>query len=102
MDASIPESMAAAALDRFGGPEVLKLRSLAVPEPKPDEVLIRLDAAGIGVWDPYVREGKLTLGGPKGFPQVIGNDGAGVIVAVGSAAQRFRPGEPVYAFAEEG
>jgi NADPH2:quinone reductase len=102
MDASIPESMRAAAMNCFGGPEVLQVRSLAVPVPKADEVLIRLESAGIGAWDPDVREGKIALGSPEAFPRVIGNDGAGVVVAVGEEARRFRRGEPVYAFAYEG
>ena len=57
MDVSIPETMSAAVIDRFGGPEVLHLESMPVPVPKRNEVLIRLEAAGIGVWDPDVRTG---------------------------------------------
>src|ERR1041385_8243773 len=75
MNPSIPDKMKAAAIDRFGGPEVIQTRSLPVPKPGPWEVLIRLDTAGIGVWDPYVRAGELSSGAPT-FPQVIGNDGA--------------------------
>ena len=102
MDASIPQTMIAAAIDRFGGPDVLELHTLPVPAPRPDEVLIRLQSAGIGVWDPWVREGRLALGDPGSFPRVIGNDGAGVVVSTGQNARRFRPGEPVYAFSPRG
>jgi NADPH:quinone reductase len=100
MQASIPQHMKAAAIDRFGGPEVLHTDTVPVPEVKRDQVLIRLDAAGIGVWDPYVRTGELDLGG--GFPKVIGNDGAGEVVAVGDAVKRFRPGDRVYAYSMRG
>lgn len=93
--------MKAAAIDRFGGPDVLRLQSLSVPTPKSDEVLIELDTAGIGVWDPLVREGELDLG-PHAFPFVIGNDGAGTVVAVGKDVQRFQVGDRVYACALEG
>jgi NADPH:quinone reductase len=93
--------MKAAAIDRFGGPDVLQLKSLAVPTPKPDEVLIELDTAGVGVWDPLVREGELELG-PSSFPFVIGNDGAGTVVAAGKKVKRFRAGDRVYACALEG
>jgi NADPH:quinone reductase-like Zn-dependent oxidoreductase len=102
MNASIPETMKAAAFDRFGGPEVLELKSLPVPRPKAREVLIRLDTAGIGVWDPEARAGELEMGPKRKFPRVIGNDGAGTVVAVGSRVRRFRPGDRVYAFAYEG
>src|SRR3954463_10358206 len=92
MKPSIPDKMKAAAIDRFGGPEVIHTESLPVPKPRANEVLIRLDAAGIGVWDPYVREGELSLGETQ-FPYVIGNDGAGVVAAVGSAVERFAVGD---------
>src|SRR5512138_1773449 len=98
MTPSIPETMKAAAIDRFGGPEVIHTRSLPVPKPDANEVLIRLDTAGIGVWDPYVRSGEVEISsGGTGFPRVIGNDGAGTVVAAGARVTRFRVGERVYA-----
>jgi NADPH:quinone reductase-like Zn-dependent oxidoreductase len=101
MSPSIPSVMKAAAIDRFGGPEVLHLESLPVPVPKENEILIQLDSAGIGVWDPWVRQGELGFG-PQGFPQIIGNDGAGTVVAVGTGVRRFREGDRVYAFTMRG
>ena len=89
MKPSIPDTMKAAAIDRFGGPEVIQTRSLPVPKPGANEVLIRLDTAGIGVWDPYFREGEIPTAEPR-FPRVIGNDGAGTVVAVGEHVTRFR------------
>jgi NADPH:quinone reductase-like Zn-dependent oxidoreductase len=101
MQTAIPQHMKAAAIDRFGGPEVLHTKTLPVPQPKPSQVLIRLDTAGIGVWDPYVRSGEVDLGGRR-FPRVIGNDGAGEVVAVGDEVERFRVGDRVYAYSFEG
>jgi len=99
---SIPQTMKAAAIDRFGGPQVFKLKSLPVPKPKRNEVLIRLDTAGIGVWDPEVRAGEVELGSKRKFPRVIGNDGAGTVVAVGGSVRRFKVGDRVYAYAYDG
>jgi NADPH:quinone reductase-like Zn-dependent oxidoreductase len=100
MQPSIPSTMKAAAIDRYGGPEVLHTATLPVPTPGSKQVLIRLDSAGIGVWDPYVRSGEVEMG-PSGFPRVIGNDGAGEVVAVGDAARRFHVGDRVYAYSFE-
>ncbi|MGA8619670.1 MAG: hypothetical protein WB660_14280 [Candidatus Sulfotelmatobacter sp.] len=50
-------TMKAAAIDRFGPPQVLKLHKLPIPEPGPEEVLIAIQAAGVGVWDASVRDG---------------------------------------------
>jgi NADPH:quinone reductase-like Zn-dependent oxidoreductase len=44
--------MKAAAFERYGGPEVLQTETLPVPQPGPEQVLVRLDAAGIGVVGP--------------------------------------------------
>src|SRR5262245_24686339 len=101
MQPAIPQQMKAAAIDQYGGPEVIHAEQLPVPKPKADEVLIRLDAAGVGVWDPAVRSGEFEIG-ERRFPKVIGNDGAGVIVAVGSRVKNLRPGDRVYAFSMEG
>jgi NADPH2:quinone reductase len=102
MSSSIPDAMQAAAIDRYGGPEVFRVQSLPVPSPGADEVLIRLDVAGVGVWDPYVRTGELDLGSGDRFPKVMGNDGAGTVVAVGSGAKRFQVGDRVYAYTMRG
>jgi NADPH:quinone reductase-like Zn-dependent oxidoreductase len=101
MERVIPQEMKAAAIDRYGGPEVLHTQTLPVPTPKAKQVLIRLDTAGIGVWDPYVRSGEFEIGGRR-FPKVIGNDGAGEVVAVGKQAKRFRVGDRVYGYSMEG
>jgi NADPH:quinone reductase-like Zn-dependent oxidoreductase len=89
--------MKAAAFDRYGGPEVLHAETLPVPRPGPTQVLVRLDSAGIGVWDPYLRTGELKFG-PDHFPQVIGNDGAGEVVAVGDQVRHCQVGDRVYAY----
>jgi len=93
------KTMRAVALDRFGGPETLKMQTLPVPAIAPDEILIRVEAAGVGAWDPFEREGGFTeiTGREAKFPYVLGTDGAGVIAAVGGQVSRFKEGDHVYA-----
>ncbi|HMH43554.1 MAG TPA: hypothetical protein VK557_08730, partial [Pyrinomonadaceae bacterium] len=51
------KKMKAAAINRFGPPSVLKLRTLPIPQLGAGEVLIALHAAGVGVWDADIRDG---------------------------------------------
>ena len=91
--------MRAVALDKFGGPEALKIQNLPIPQVEPHEVLIRVEAAGVGAWDPYEREGKFVelMGTKPKFPYVLGTDGAGTIAATGKDVKRFKEGDRVYA-----
>lgn len=93
------KTMRAVALDRFGGPETLKVQTLPVPEPGADEILIHVEAAGVGAWDPYEREGGFAemLGRAPKFPYVLGTDGAGTVAAVGGNVKEFKEGDRVYA-----
>lgn len=103
MSQSIPDTMQAVAIDRFGGPEVLTWQTLPIPDIGSDEVLIQLMAIGVGVWDPWEREGAFRelfcerYGAEPTFPYVIGFEGAGMVAAVGSHVTRFQVGDRVYA-----
>ena len=89
--------MKAAAIDRFGPPSVLKLHTLPAPEPGPEEVLITLHSAGVGVWDASVRDGSWRPYGRPKFPLIPGTDGAGIVSALGARVRRFSVGDRVYA-----
>src|SRR6266705_3067757 len=94
-------TMRAAALDRFGGVENIHVKQLPVPEPGPGEVLLRVESAGVGVWDPYERQGEFAkmFGTKPRFPYVLGSDGAGTVAAVGAQVRRFKEGDRAYAMA---
>jgi len=95
------QTMRAVALDQFGGPEALKIQDIPVPQIEADEVLIRVEAAGVGARDPFEREGRFVeiTGIEPTFPYVLGTDGAGTIAAVGKDVSRFKEGDRVYAAA---
>src|SRR5262245_1757435 len=95
-----PSTMNAVAIDRFGGPENMRVQAIPVPEAGPGEVLIHVESAGIGKWDPFEREGgfaKVFKIKPD-FPYVLGSDGAGTVAAVGERVSRFKEGDRVYGF----
>jgi NADPH:quinone reductase-like Zn-dependent oxidoreductase len=93
----VPTEMRAAAIDRFGGPEVLTLHTLPVPALDATEVLIAIDTAGVGPWDADMRAG-WSPNGRTHFPLVLGTDGAGSIAAVGARVRRLQPGDLVYSY----
>ncbi|GAB4104668.1 NADP-dependent oxidoreductase [Micromonospora taraxaci] len=95
VDGDVPERMQAAAFDEFGGPEVITLRKLPIPEVADDEVLIKVLSAGVGVWDAYERQGILVPEGSS-LPIVPGSDGAGTVIAAGSKVSNVAVGELVY------
>jgi NADPH:quinone reductase-like Zn-dependent oxidoreductase len=89
--------MHAAAIDKFSGP--ITPHVVPVPNIAPDEVLIRVESAGVGVWDTFEGEGGFAqMFGTKGkFPYVLGSDGAGTVADVGRDVSGFKKGDPVYA-----
>jgi NADPH:quinone reductase-like Zn-dependent oxidoreductase len=95
------KTMKAVAIDRFGGIETVKMRELPIPEVDADEVGVRVEAAGVGVWDPFEREGGFAkeFNVQPRFPLVLGSDGAGTVDAVGDNVRNFKKGDRVYGIA---
>ena len=93
----IPETMRAAVIDQPGGPEVVQVRTVPVPSLDPGELLLAVEATGIASWDVEMREGWWPGKRPRG-PIILGTDGAGTVVAVGSRVRRFAVGDRVYAY----
>jgi len=92
-------TMQAAAIDQFGG--AITPHMLPVPQPGPDEILIRVESAGVGVWDPFEQQGGFAkmMGTQPSFPYVLGSEGAGTVAEVGPRVQGFKKGDRVYAMA---
>jgi NADPH2:quinone reductase len=84
--------MRAVRFARTGGPEVLEVVAVERPEPGPGEILIRNAAVGVNFIDTYHRTGLYPV---KQLPSPIGQEGAGVVEAVGEGVTRFKVGDPV-------
>jgi len=83
--------MKAIQVSEVGGPEVLKLVDLPTPEPKPNEALVQIKAAGVNFVDVYFREGRY----PANVPFVPGMEAAGIVVSAGSEVKNVKPGDRV-------
>ena len=92
---ALPKSMRAAAIDQPGGPEVLTIHTLPLPQFGAKDVLIAVRTAGVSVWDADARQRLLYVSKPN-FPLVLGTDGAGLVAAVGSMVTTFKVGDAVY------
>jgi NADPH:quinone reductase len=87
--------MIAIGISSFGGPDVLKAVERPKPVPKDDEVVIRVEAAGVARADVVQRQGKYPP--PPGASDIPGLDVAGVIDSVGRGCQNWKPGDRVCA-----
>ncbi|ARP92650.1 oxidoreductase [Bordetella genomosp. 9] len=94
--------MQAYRIHRFGGPEVLEEEWIDVPDPGPDEGLIRVRAASLNPVDFKTREGKYPLVGLDRLPYTLGRDCAGILEESVQRHPELRPGDEVYAFVGQG
>jgi len=78
--------MKAIQVPRQGGAEVLTLVDLPIPQPKPNEIVLKVSAVGINFIDVYYREGRY----PIATPFVPGSEAAGTVQAVGSDVKSWK------------
>ena len=80
----------------YGGPEVLVMEEAPDPRPGPQEVLIRVKAAGVNPYETYARAGTYGARNPI-LPYTPGSDAAGIVEAVGGEVRDVAPGDRVFA-----
>ena len=83
--------MKAIQVSQTGGPEVLQLADLPVPQPKADEAVVKIAASGVNFIDTYQREGRYKVP----LPFVPGQEAAGVVASVGAEVKSLKPGDRV-------
>lgn len=83
--------MKAIQINQTGGPEVLEVKELPIPQPKPNEVVVKIAAAGVNFIDVYQREGRYKLP----LPFIAGQEGAGTVTALGTNVTTLKVGDRV-------
>jgi NADPH:quinone reductase-like Zn-dependent oxidoreductase len=94
----VPKTMRAVVAHEYGGPEKLKLEEVPVPEPKENEILVRVIASGANPADPLILNGKYAKEFGTHLPLILGYDMAGVVVKTGTKVSKLKVGDPVYAY----
>jgi NADPH:quinone reductase-like Zn-dependent oxidoreductase len=89
-----PSSMMAWRVHEFGPPSVMRFERVLRPTPGPSEVLVKVEAAGVGPWDGWIRAGKSALSQP--LPLTLGSDLSGDILVVGPGVFDLSVGDQVY------
>jgi NADPH:quinone reductase-like Zn-dependent oxidoreductase len=87
-------SMMAWRVNEYGPPNVMRFERIPRPDPGRGEVLVKVEAAGVGPWDGWIRAGKSAL--PQPLPLTLGSDLAGKVVAVGEGVSRPRVDDQIY------
>ncbi|MDY6897559.1 MAG: NAD(P)-dependent alcohol dehydrogenase, partial [Cyanobacteriota bacterium] len=88
--------MKAMVIYEYGGADVLRYEEVEAPKIKPDELLVKVHAAGVNPIDWKIRKGMLKVISGNKFPMIIGFDLAGEVLEVGSQVESFRVGDEIY------
>ena len=93
------KTMHAGTIVEFGDTTKFAIKEMPIPTIADDEILIKLDYAGIGQWDTFEREGGYDqmLGLNSKFPYILGSEGSGTIVSIGKNVNDFAVEDKVYA-----
>jgi NADPH:quinone reductase-like Zn-dependent oxidoreductase len=95
-------TMKAVRIAKFGGPDVLKLDDLPIPQPQGGEFLVKVEAASVNPIDYKIREGATPFVRADNLPYRMGRDVSGTVTAAGAGASDFKAGDAIYALVEQG
>jgi NADPH:quinone reductase-like Zn-dependent oxidoreductase len=87
--------------DHYGGIDVLRVVEVERPVPKPNQVLVRVKAAGINPGEIMIRKGVFADRWPATFPSGQGSDLAGIVEEIGSAVKNVVVGDEIIGFTED-
>ena len=92
------ETMKAIVAHEYGSPDVLKYEDAPRPEPKDDQILVRVIAAGVNPVDGMILSGMFTKNKKLTSPMIPGGDIAGVVEKTGSKIAKLKKGDAIYAY----
>jgi len=95
---STTSTMKAIVVHEYGGPEVLKYEDAPRPEPKENEALVRVIAAGVNPVDALIRSGKYAKFFGTTLPLIPGYDIAGIVEKTGAKITKLKAGDSIYAY----
>lgn len=93
------QTMDAAVVHKYGGPEVLKVERVPQPNLRENEMLVRVIACGVNPADPLIVSGRFAKEFGTRLPLIPGYDVAGVVEKIGASVTRFKVGNAVYGYA---
>ena len=96
---AVPPTMKAVVVHEYGDSEMLKYEDAPRPEPKENEVLVRVIACGVNPADPLVVSGRLAKEFGTHLPLIPGYDVAGVVEKIGAKVTKLKAGDAVYGYA---
>lgn len=83
-------------IERYGKPEVLKIKEIPIPQIENDEILIKVLASSVNPVDWKVRKGMLRIMPGQKLPKMLGADLCGIIEKIGEGVEGFKKGDEVY------
>jgi NADPH:quinone reductase-like Zn-dependent oxidoreductase len=89
--------MKAIRIHSFGGPEVLELDDVPIPQPGDDELLMRIHAASVNPVDYKIRRGTVPWVSREMLPMTLGRDLSGTVESAGAGVDAFSDGDALYA-----
>ena len=91
--------MKAVRVHTLGSLDVISIDDVPKPEPSKGEVLVRVKAAGVGLWDAWIRNGKSVI--PQPLPLTLGSDLSGEVESVGPGVENLEIGEEIFGVTNE-
>lgn len=94
--------MKAVRMGAFGGPDVLRLEELPIPDPGEAEILAKVQAASVNPIDYKIRAGKVPFITAQNLPYALGWDISGIVAACGPGSGALKEGDAIYAMIGQG